>query len=390
MPLYNDAPMNRQLAALDKQFDKYGHDAQITTATDTYNTRVLSLGFAVANAVGGATTIVNPNYRLYLQVKSGYDDLKLTDKVVINSKQLNIVAFKKVTPDVANAIVWEVEATGGVVPKDPSAIQDPLVVFPEQLQEYVPSYSGTGPLEGIAFQGTAPKTTGGAYFVSSEWEAREEVSLASIATATVPGGIIWNSPLLFSKTKNYQVRVRYNAADIDAAPLVSEWSTWHTFSRVNLIDPAPPLYINKPTFLVRILPDGSIDSTTTYAASDTKVIGKKTYTVTNLCKAYLISSLYSPVDAGALAYYEFQMASDSAFTTLVASGNQSANWVDGIGGLVYKANVFTLGMRAGEYPLTKDVLYYARVRHASVDSKFSEWSDTLTFKVLLINREQNY
>ena len=159
--LFNDAVMNRQLQALDRQFDKYGHKATLLQGSSTIPTRVLGANFKTLYQSG--TTIVNPNYRLFLRPVRGSDDITLSTKIVINGVQLNILAFKKITPDVANAIVWEVEATGGVVPKDPSTISAPIILSPLDLAEYVPTTTGSNlPLDAITFIAATPTTTGGA------------------------------------------------------------------------------------------------------------------------------------------------------------------------------------------------------------------------------------
>ena len=68
--------MTRQLEALDRQFDKYGHEATLLQGSSTIPTKVLGANFKTLYQSG--TTIVNPNYRLFLRPVKGSDDITLS------------------------------------------------------------------------------------------------------------------------------------------------------------------------------------------------------------------------------------------------------------------------------------------------------------------------
>ena len=379
--LFNDAVMNRQLQALDRQFDKYGHEATLLQGSSTIPTRVLGANFKTLYQSG--TTIVNPNYRLFLRPVRGSDDITLSTKIVINGVQLNILAFKKITPDVANAVVWEVEATGGVVPKDPSTISAPIILSPLDLAEYVPTSSGSNlALDSVTFRAATPTTKGGATWTSTEWEVIEEVSLAPVASATVTGSAVWVSPAVFSKTKNYDARVRHHGFDIDSVAITTAWSPYNTWSRVKLIDPTPPITITKPSIITTVDGSGVLELGQVYTDTGGGIVGKYRYPASNRGKVFLKASPYNPITAGSFGSIDWQVSLASDFSSFVINGTQTGAWFDGIEGVNYPKEIMWIGQQDGQFPITRDVVHYARVRYNSSDSKTSEWSDTLAFKMV--------
>ena len=380
--LFNDAIINRQLQVLDRQFDKYGHDAFIRQDSFNIPTKVLGASFKTLYQTG--TTIVNPNYRLFVRVVSGIDDIALTSKIIINEVTLNIVAYKKITPDVANAVVWEIEATGGVVPQDPSTLSDPDILFPLANAEYVLSSSDDA-IASITFLAAQPETTGGAVWTGVEWEAREEVSETVVATDVVSGSASWTAPSIFSKLVNYQVRCRYIGVAADASPIVTAYTAYNTFSRVNLIDPAPPVYITKPSIISLVDVDGVYEVWQSY--SDIRlgaVIGKYPYPASGFARAYLAVDDYAPIDAGDRLNVEWQVSLNPEFSSFVINGVQTEGWVDYIEGRVYPITQMFIGQQGSEFPIARNVLHYARVRYNSEDAKSSEWSDTFVYKIVAV------
>ena len=379
--LFNDTVMTRQLEALDRQFNKYGHEATLLHGSNSFPTDVLGSNFKTLYQSG--TTIVNPNYRLFLRTVRGSDDITLSTKIVINGVQLNIVAFKKITPDVANAIVWEVEATGGVVPKDPSTISAPIILSPLDEAEYVPTTTGSDlALDAITFTAAVPVTTGGATWTATEWEVIEEVSLDPVASATVSGSAVWNAPAVFSKVVNYDVRVRHHGFDIDSVAITTDWTPYNTWSRVELIDPAPPITINKPSIITTVDGSGVLELGQIYTDTGGGIVGKYPYPASNLGKTYLKASTYDPITAGSFASIDWQVSLASDFSSFVINGTQTGAWFDMIEGVNYPKEVMWIGQQDGEFPITRNVVHYARVRYNSSDSKTSEWSDTFTFKMV--------
>lgn len=379
--LFNDTVMTRQLEALDRQFNKYGHKATLLNGTDSFPTDVLGSSFKTLYQSG--TTIVNPNYRLFLRTVQGSDDITLSTKIVINGVQLNILAFKKITPDVANAIVWEVEATGGVVPKDPSTISAPIILSPLDEAEYVPTTTGSDlALDAITFTAATPTTTGGAIWTATEWEVIEEVSLAPVASATVTGSAVWNAPPVFSKVVNYDARVRHHGFDIDSVAITTDWSPYNTWSRVQLIDPAPPITITKPSIITTVDASGVLELGQVYTDTGGGIVGKSPYPASNKGKVFLKASTYSPITAGSFASIDWQVSLASDFSSFVINGTQTGDWFDMIEGVNYPKEVMWIGQQDGEFPITRNVVHYARVRYNSSDSKTSEWSDTLAFKMV--------
>ena len=379
--LFNDTVMTRQLEALDRQFNKYGHKATLLNGNNSFPTDVLGSSFKTLYQSG--TTIVNPNYRLFLRPVRGSDDITLSTKIVINGVQLNILAFKKITPDVANAIVWEVEATGGVVPKDPSTISAPIILSPLDLAEYVPTTTGSDlALDSVTFRAATPTTTGGATWTATDWEVIEEVSLAPVASATVMGSAVWNAPPVFSKVVNYDVRCRHRGFGIDSVAITTDWSPYNTWSRVQLINPAPPITITKPSIVTTVNALGEVELGQTYTGTGGGVIGKYRYPASNIGKVFLQASTYSPITAGSFGSIDWQVSLASDFSSFVINGTQTGSWYDDIEGVVYAKEIMWTGQQSGQFPITRNVVHYARVRYNSSDSKTSEWSDTLAFKMV--------
>lgn len=379
--LFNDAVMNRQLQALDRQFDKYGHEATLLQGSSTIPTKVLGANFKTLYQSG--TTIVNPNYRLFLRPVRGSDDITLSTKIVINGVQLNILAFKKITPDVANAIVWEVEATGGVVPKDPSTISAPIILSPLDLAEYVPTTTGSDlARDSVTFRAATPTTTGGAIWTATEWEVIEEVSLKPVASATVMGSAVWNAPAVFSKVVNYDVRCRHHGFDIDSVAITTAWSPYNTWSRVKLIDPAPPITITKPSIITTVDGSGVLNLGQVYTDTGGGIVGKHPYPASNRGKVFLKASPYNPITAGSFGSIDWQVSLASDFSSFVINGTQTGSWFDVIEGVNYPKEIMWTGQQSGQFPITRNVVHYARVRYNSSDSKTSEWSDTLAFKMV--------
>ena len=287
----------------------------------------------------------------------------------------------EITPDVANAIVWEIEATGGVVPQDPSTLSDPDILFPLANAEYVLSSSDDA-IASITFLAATPETTGGAVWTGVEWEAREEVSETVVATAVVSGSASWTAPSIFSKVVNYQVRCRYIGVAADASPIVTAYTAYNTFSRVNLIDPAPPVYITKPSIISLVDVDGVYEVWQSY--SDDRlgaVIGKSPYPASGFARAFLAVDAYAPIDAGARLSVDWQVSLSSDFSSFVINGTQTGSWFDDIEAVVYPITQMYVGQQDA-FPIARNVLHYARVRYNSVDSKTSEWSDTFVYKIV--------
>ena len=320
---------------------------------------------------------------MFLRPVRGSDDITLSTKIVINGAQLNILAFKKITPDVANAIVWEVEATGGVVPKDPSTISAPIILSPLDLAEYVPTTTGSDlALDAITFTAAAPTTTGGATWTATEWEVIEEVSLAPVASATVMGSAVWNAPPVFSKVVNYDVRCRHHGFDIDSVAITTDWSPYNTWSRVQLIDPAPPITITKPSIITTVDASGVLELGQVYTDTGGGIVGKYPYPASNRGKVFLKASTYAPITAGSFGSIDWQVSLASDFSSFVINGTQTGDWFDMIEGVNYPKEIMWIGQQDGQFPITRNVVHYARVRYNSSDSKTSEWSDTLAFRMV--------
>ena len=234
----------------------------------------------------------------------------------------------------------------------------------------------------MTFRAATPTTTGGAIWTSTEWEVIEEVSLAPVASATVTGSAVWVSPAVFSKTKNYDTRVRHHGFDIDSVAITTDWTPYNTWSRVNLINPTPPITITKPSIITTVDGSGVLELGQVYTDTGGGIVGKHPYPASNRGKVFLKASPYNPITAGSFASIDWQVSLASDFSSFVINGTQTGNWFDYIEGVNYPKEIMWIGQQDGQFPITRNVVHYARVRYNSSDSKTSEWSDTLAFKMV--------
>lgn len=115
------------------------------------------------------------------------------------------------------------------------------------------------------------------------------------------------------------------------------------------------------------------------------IVGKYPYPASNRGKVFLKASTYSPITAGSFASIDWQVSLASDFSSFVINGTQTGAWFDMIEGVNYPKEVMWIGQQDGEFPITRNVVHYTRVRYNSSDSKTSEWSDTFTFKMVNVD-----
>ena len=275
MPTINSKTKYRNLSSVNKMLDKYGHACTVIVS-DSYPTPVPATCLFTSNKVGfnDGTLILNNNYKILVKAVTFPAPLEPLSKVVVNGVNLTALSVKKVTPDGANAIIWEVQASSSVVvPDDVSVIEIPTVTSPATDTEFYPATEGTSGWS-IFCQGSAPVLTGDAEFISSEWEiAEDEAFTTVVATEVVIGANQWTTPDSLQRDTNYFVRVRYTASIAGT----TDWSVANLFS-LDAIQTAPVTRIEKPTILNQLNSSGEIipDSPDSYL-----VYGKNPYSTTN-------------------------------------------------------------------------------------------------------------
>ena len=112
------------------------------------------------------------------------------------------------------------------------------------------------------------------------------------------------------------------------------------------------------------------------------IVGKHPYPASNRGKVFLKASPYNPITAGSFGSIDWQVSLASDFSSFVINGTQTGGWFDYIEGVNYPKEIMWIGQQDGQFPITRNVVHYARVRYNSSDSKTSEWSDTLVFRMV--------
>ena len=159
MPTINSKTKYRNLSSANKMLDKYGHACTVVVS-DSY-TPVPATCLFTSNKVSfnDGTLILNNNYKILVKAVTLPAPLAPQSKVVVNGVNLTALSVNKITPDGANAIIWEVQASSSVVvPDDVSVIKIPTVTSPATDTEFYPSTEGTNGWS-IFCQGSAPVLT---------------------------------------------------------------------------------------------------------------------------------------------------------------------------------------------------------------------------------------
>lgn len=379
MPTLSQYPRNIQIRAINRLLNKYGHDAVLTTSPGLPEPcRVLFGKYKIS--VAGGTLILNNNYKLHVRPigKDKFDTQPdPTSEVTINGAVLNVVNARKIAPDGANPIVWEIEASGDAIPYDTVTIVVPSVFAPTDLTE---NYATTGNdgagLYAVDMVSTTFDTTGGDdTLVGMDWEiATDNIFTTVVASVTAyTGGTTWNTGNVLSRDTNYWARVRH----VGVASGTSAWSETVKFS-LDAFYTAPTTHINQPN--ITTTKNGSdILQNENYSTG-----GKTAGTGANAGKFRCVMTLdaYSPVDAGAASKSHWQIATDVDFTTLVLDYDGEANGGsdDYTGAFYGDIGTLIMGYDLAAYPLLGATTYYARAKYVSVDPYDSEWSPTLMFK----------
>lgn len=377
MPTLSQYPRNIQIRAINRLIMKYGHLGSIVTGAELAEECMVLFG-SYKISLSGGTLITNNNYKLHVKPigKLKFDTQPdTTTEVTVNGAVLNVVRARKIAPDGANPIVWELEASGDVIPYDTVVIVTPSIVAPADETENYTTTGNSGALWAANFTSTAFDTTGGDdTLVGMDWEIADDNIFTSVIASVsgYTGGITWNCGNTLSRDTNYWVRVRHEGTITG----VSDWSTVHSFSLDDFVV-GPITYINTPN--ITTTKDGSdILQSENYSTG-----GKFAGSGANAGKWHVTLTLdaYDPVSAGACNKSTWEIATDAAFTTIIyaADGEQEGGADDVTGAFYGDKGVLIMGYSYPMYPCLSATTYYARGKYISVDPHESEWSPTLMF-----------
>lgn len=381
MPTLSQYPRNIQIRAINKLIAKYGHDGILETPGNVAEPcRVLFGKYKLS--FGGETLIINNNYKLHVKPigKLLFDTQPdPTSEITVNGSILNVVNVRKIAPDGANPIVWEMEAMGDVIPYDTITIVNPSIVAPTADQENYPTTGNSGGFYAVNMVSTDFDTTGGAdTLVGMEWEiSTNDIFTTVVASVTgYIGGATWNTGNVLSRDTNYWARVRHTGV----VSGTSDWSPTIKFS-LDEFYTAPVTRIMQPQILT------GKNVTTNILQNENYSTGGKSGPTGGKWHVTLTLTTYDPIaPTGACDRSYWEIATDEAFTTIVyaRNGEGTSGGADDETGAFYPDKGVLIMDPTTTYPgyhhLLGATTYYARGKYISVDPFESEWSPTLMFK----------
>ena len=172
------------LRSINRLINKYGHAVTLKQKRDgVSDSRTQSKAtfgrFKVAFGSGGL--IINNNYKVRLRADEFTYDIQPLDKVVVNGVELVVVTGRKISPDGATTIVWELECSGGTIPADGNITGTPSVISPANNTSFYPSVVEVGGLYSARFTASAYEVlSGNTEYVSSDWQISPDSAFAFI------------------------------------------------------------------------------------------------------------------------------------------------------------------------------------------------------------------
>jgi hypothetical protein len=355
----------QSIASVNKMLDKYGHDCTVVVSNLFPTPVPAKVLFAKYDfTIQGGDLVLDANYKLLLKAVALPDMLQPTSIITVNGTDMQALTVKKLTPDGTNAIVWEVSAQGTVLPDDGTiitySIGKPIVLSPSQNKSNYPS-KASGTSYSIDCTGSQPQTSN-VLFTTADWQISKLVDFSTIVASATTAGTSWTTGYSLKRNTSYYVRVRYNTGK----GITSDWSDANLFSLDALVAP-PAVKIKKPTIVTTKDASNIVDPSIVYP--------KYPWVTTGKYFPAIEASAYSPVTAGQFASIEWQVSTNTGFTsTIVNVVATDSTYVPDFGVIIPVTQLCV-----DTYPLSKGTTYYARVRYNSVDKFTSEWSDTFVF-----------
>ena len=356
----------QSIASINKMLDKYGHDCTVVVSNLFPTPVPAKVLFAEYDfTIQGGTLVLDTNYKLLLKAVALPAMLQPTSIITVNGMDMQALTVKKLTPDGTNAIVWEVSALGTVLPDDGTiitySIGKPIVLSPSQNKSNHPS-KASGTSYSIDCTGSQPQTSN-VLFTTAEWQISKLVDFSTIVASATTANTSWTTGYSLKRNTSYYVRVRYNTGK----GITSDWSEANLFSLDALVAPPPAVKIKKPTIVTTKDAASNIDPSIVYP--------KYPWATTGKYFPAIEASAYSPVTAGQFASINWQVSTNSGFTSTIVNVTATDDtYVPDFGVIIPVTQLC-----ADTYPLSKGTTYYARVRYNSVDLFTSEWSDTFVF-----------
>lgn len=369
----NQYPRNIQVRAINKLIDKYGHVGTLTTTPGLPESCMVMFGKYTVKYSSGSL-IVNNNYKLHIKPigKIKFDTLPkiTTSKIVVNGVSLTALSIRKIAPDGANPVVWEIETAGSVIPYDVPTIYPPTIIAPTNNTSDWPTVAESGGLWSTTLTGSRYRTLNGeAASNGAEWQISTNNEFTAIVASVTnwTSSDTWTTPVVLARNTNYWARVRYTSLTATTTP----WSPLVLFN-LDTIIPGSVATINQPTIALPAA-DGVIATSLRNQGSGANA-GKY--------RVHFKLSTYAPITAGAMtsSYWQFSTVSD--FSTILCECS-SFGGPDDYTGSYYPDGTDLImpdSPAPFPYPMTSAVTYYCRARYVS-GADTSAWSPTRAFTV---------
>lgn len=369
----NQYPRNIQVRAINKLIDKYGHVGTLTTTPGLPEECMVLFGKYTVKYSSGSL-IVNNNFKLHVKPigKIKFDTLPkiTTSKINVNGVNMTVLSMRKIAPDGANPVVWELETAGAVIPYDVPTIKKPSITAPVNLTSDWPTVANVGALWSTTLTSSIYKTMNGeAAFNGAEWQIASDNAFQNIVTSVTgyTASDTWTTPVALSRNTNYWARVRHTSL----TAVTSAWSPSVWFN-LDTITPATLTSILTPTIALPAA-DGLIATSLRTQGTGANV-GKY--------RVHFALSAYQPITVGSMtsSYWQFSTVSD--FSTIVAECS-TVGGSDTYTGANYPdaTDLVMPGTPAPfPFPLLTGTTYYVRAKYVS-NADSSAYSPTRTFTI---------
>ena len=351
------------LRSVNRLINKYGHIVTLHQERDgsppTETVSKATFGrFKVA--FGSGSLIINNNYKVRLRADSFPVDILPLDKLLVNDAELNVITARKISPDGATTIVWELECSGSTIPADGNQAAAPTVLAPANNTSNYPTVAEDAGLYSGSFTASAYEViSGDTVYVSSDWQISPDEAFSFIQNEAYAVGTTWVSDVVLSNPLNYYVRVRHNGT----GGVVTAWSTPSLFSFGTITTP-PVEDIVTPSLTT---PGGYLTNNSTYYSEYDPGESEFVY------KAAVFLSEFSSGTGKVFDHVHWQVATNSSFSSIVWEGDSAGGYDVDIS-TVLDYNQLMMPWRTYNYGA-----WFIRGKYVSTDATESEYSEYSTY-----------
>lgn len=363
--LLNGRVQNVMLRSSTRLINKYGvgcvlEQTRTGTPKGTTQTQVVFGKYAIAFANG--TLVLSENSKLLIRADAFPYNIESGDTLSINGTILTIMKSRKVTPDGINAVMWEVETSGGTIPPViGNAAETPFILSPlnnTQLYDFVSTSGGLYSVE-IEYSSFV-LLSGESEYTSSDIQIASDAAFTDIVDSVTAWSSLtnkWTSSESLASDTNYYVRVRHNGTNA----VTTSWSAAPTFTTGEKSSPAE---IVKPTFT------NELENGNYLLSSDRYKYVSQYWPILRLSEFSSATQEFGVV--------HWVIASDPSFSTILVEldtyGGYSVESGDS-----YEYNEL---VPYGGNQLSANTEYYAKAMYvSSSETAQSEYTDVFNFKI---------